>query len=227
MLCIWLYLPCLHLYFIVFFPYGNTTFDFSQEWCGGPQFIFITFYVTWDTLFDTFTPIAIIVLFNLIIIFKVVFLKNLPGRTATRWKKNRRMILQLTAICCSQLIGGVPYAIVTLGETYGSPTFALNVYTQALIYTFYIPSLCSPIFAMFTLPKEVRDKLTLIFRCWKKNQRIIANSRRVSVTDVNALRRDHLQSTNRNEPNRTFNSNSGFKMRSNRIAPRLFLETPM
>ncbi|CAF0802573.1 unnamed protein product [Adineta steineri] len=214
--CIWLYLPCLHLYFIVFFPYGNTTFDFSKEWCGGPQFLLIRFYVAWDTLFDTFTPAAITVLFNLIIIIKVIFFKKLPANTITKWKKNRRMILQLTGICCSQLVGSVPYTIVTLGEVYGSPTFALDIYTQALIYTFYIPSLFSPLFAMVTLPKDIRDKVPLISRCWKNKPDTINVLQRMSVDPST---RDHP----RNPTNR--NRSIFLKIRSYRTAPAPFLET--
>jgi hypothetical protein len=113
--CIWLYLPCLHLYFIVFFPYAYTIFDFSKEWCGGAMFEYFTFYVTWDTLFDTFTPIVIIVLFNLIIIAKATLSKKIKTNGVSKWKKNRRMLLQMIGISCSQIIGGLPYCIISLG----------------------------------------------------------------------------------------------------------------
>ncbi|CAF0888744.1 unnamed protein product [Adineta steineri] len=222
-LCFWLYLPCLYLYFIIFFPYGNTTFDFSKEWCGGPHFLLIRVYVTWDTVFNTFIPAAITVLFNLIIIAKVIFFKKLSANTVTKWKKNRRMILQLIGICSSQLIGSVPYSIVTLGEVYGSRIFALNIYEQALVYTFYIPSLFSPLFAMVTLPKDIRDKVPLISRCWKKKPSTVSVLRRMSVVDADPSTRDHHQIENRNESSK--NRFVFSKIRSCRTAPEPFLET--
>ncbi|CAF0767894.1 unnamed protein product [Adineta steineri] len=223
MICIWLYLPCLHLYFIVFFPYSNTTFDYSKVWCNGPQFLLVTFYVTWDDLFDTFLPTGITVLFNLLIIVRVSCLKRLSTNTASKWRKNRRMILQLTAICCSQLIASLPYCIVTLGETYGSSTFALDIYTQVLIYTFYVPSLFSPLFVMVTLPKDIRDKVPFISKCRKKKPNTLSVLRRLSAVDANPTIKDQLQSRNTNVPNRTQTAFS--KMRSHRTAPETILET--
>ena len=197
MICIWLYIPCLHLYFIVFFPYGNTTFDFSKVWCGGPQFVFITLYVSWDTLFDTFTPIIIIVLFNLIIITKAILFKKIKTNSTTKWKKNRRMILQIIGICCCQLVGGIPYCIITLGVIYVSPTFALDIYTQVFIYAFYIPSLCSPLFAIITMPKAVRGKIALIFRYLKTGRSAAAPAKGIiSATGISPSGQNQLQFTN-------------------------------
>ncbi len=197
MVCIWLYLPCLHLYFIVFFPYGNTNFDYSQVWWGGPQFELIRAYATYDIIFDTWMPLGIIILFNLIMITKVILLKKRARGAIAKWKKNRRMILQLFGICCVQLIGGLPCCIITLGGIYNSPTFGLVIYTQVLIYTFYIPSLCSPFFAIVTMPKAVRDKVTLIFGYPKKEPRAsAAPTGTIPLANVDISTRAQLELTN-------------------------------
>ena len=169
-LCTWLYLPCLYLHFIVFFPAGNTSFDYSKQWCGGSPFLLFTFYAAWDALFNTFAPVLILIFFNVVITIRVTCLKKISTNSAKKWRKNRRLILQLVAICCSHMIGSVPYCIVTLGVVFSSLEFGAVVYYEALIYAFYIPSLCSPLFAVITLPKERRKKLTWLFD-WNRSAR--------------------------------------------------------
>lgn len=166
--CICLYLPCIHLYFIVFFPYGNTTFNMSKVWCGGPSFLYHRFFITWDTLFHTFAPVVMLIVFNVIIIVRVTFSKKVS--TSHKWQKHRRLILQLFTICISQLVGCMPYCVVTLGVIYESPTFAQQSYTQAFIYVFYIPSLLSPFFAIITLPKDNRNQLIMLAQCYRKKR---------------------------------------------------------
>jgi hypothetical protein len=69
------------------------------------------------------------------------------------------------------------------------------MYTQVFIYIFYIPSLVSPLFALVTMPKEVSDKIALIFRCSKKEQ-IVAAAGKISVPAVGPQRSNELQLTN-------------------------------
>ncbi|CAF1544336.1 unnamed protein product, partial [Didymodactylos carnosus] len=117
-----LYIPCLYAWWIPFSPQPYQ-FDLTQMVCGDEYFATVNPYATIDTLTNAFSPIIITLIINLLILIRVILLKRVTTTSTTsannnKWRKNRRMIIQLTAICAITMIAWILYCVIILGEMY-------------------------------------------------------------------------------------------------------------
>ncbi|CAF0965579.1 unnamed protein product [Rotaria magnacalcarata] len=76
-------LACLNIYllvfysFIILFPPCENTFDYDQSVCRSPECYYdISLAGIWDTVFNDILPIVVIVIFNMVLFFRVIIGKR-------------------------------------------------------------------------------------------------------------------------------------------------------
>ncbi|CAF1486353.1 unnamed protein product [Didymodactylos carnosus] len=158
-----LYIPTLYVYFIVRFPCTEyQQYNLTQFACGGACYAYAFIETTYDTIANTMIPSFLLLIFNLLMIMRVILLKRKMSPTSSlssnTWKKNRRMILQLLSISLTCLIAWMPWVVIIFVQDFYDSSFGQNFITVVLHYLPYFTSFLSPFLALIGL-KEIRQKL--------------------------------------------------------------------
>ncbi|CAF1039241.1 unnamed protein product [Rotaria sp. Silwood1] len=174
-----LYIPILYLYLIVLSPcVRNYQYDLTAFTCGGACFFAETSVNTYDTIVDTMLPCFIVLIFNLLMIIRVVILKRKVATSvpiSDTLRRNRRMIAQLLAISLMCLIAWMPWVVIIIAQNFFDPSFGTWFITYILHYLPYLTSSVSPFLALIGLP-EVRQGLKIL-----KKQTITTKTTTVSA----------------------------------------------
>ncbi|CAF0943921.1 unnamed protein product [Adineta ricciae] len=166
-----LYTIGINSYLVLFIPCeANHQYDLNVFVCGGACYFSDFLPNIYDTIVDVMVPPFIILIFNLLIIIRVVIRRhNALGTVLVPniLKKNRRMILQLLAISLLSLIIWVPWVVIILGQDFYDPAFAQQFIDIIIHYLPYFSSFASPFLALVGLPeiqakfKRVRPQRTV------------------------------------------------------------------
>lgn len=156
-----LYLPCVLFYLIFFFP-CERYFDYTMLECGVPCFINSIVIGTLNDVLHIFVPVSVIVIFNTLILIRVLILKRRTLSSSSGnnlWKQNRHMILQLGTISLLTLMAWIPYVIGILIQILANPMFATT-----LVFFYFLNATCIPNFGTSFLiilgfPQEIRQKM--------------------------------------------------------------------
>ncbi|CAF2842356.1 unnamed protein product [Rotaria sp. Silwood2] len=156
------YIPALYMYLIVLSPcLRNHQYDLTAFGCGGACFFAETSVNTYDTVVDTMLPCFIVLIFNLLMIGRVVILKRKVATSVSvsnTLKRNHRMIIQLLAISLMCLIAWMPWIVIIIAQNFFDPSFGTWFITYILHYLPYLTSSVSPFLALIGLP-EIRQRL--------------------------------------------------------------------
>ena len=125
--------------------------------CGGACYQYQTILGTSDYLTHMFAPVAVIVLANMILLFRVMKQKR-TMKIANTWRKNRLIYIQLVSISILYFISWIPLVIVSLIRLFYDPLFLQDLLTLLLYYCIYIAPLASPFISLVGLP-AVRQRL--------------------------------------------------------------------
>jgi len=155
-----IYLPCILLYLIFFFP-CEQNFNYTEFECGIPCYVDVQPFGILNEVIHILVPASIIVIFNALILIRIIAIKKRTASSSSSnnlWKQNRRMILQLAAIALSISLAWIPYVIIIMVEILANPAFGSRVFFDFINAT-YIPSLCTPFFVVIGFPQEIREKM--------------------------------------------------------------------
>ncbi|UJR11512.1 hypothetical protein I4U23_015693 [Adineta vaga] len=174
-----LYLPCMLFYLIFWFPCIHN-FDPTQYECGVPCFAQSQPIGIINQIIHLFVPVAVLVLFNSMILIKVLIQKKRSTATAgitflstNFWKQNSRMILQLVAMCLLTSAVWLPYVTSLLIMIFGNPAFGGSIIFFNIINATYIPNIGTPFFALIGFPSEIRGRMfTCITYLKRRHQRL-------------------------------------------------------
>ncbi|UJR19177.1 hypothetical protein I4U23_022307 [Adineta vaga] len=140
LLCI-IYPTIFYVYAIVLYPCDNTQWDFSSRVCG-----FANCYLMYGSILGSFDlvvnnsmPVFIDIISNIVLIIRV-FLQKRRMQQSTRWRQQRRMLIQLFSVSGLYLVGWAPFLTVYIVNVLIDPTFLNYVeqnYFGDLIYITY------------------------------------------------------------------------------------------
>ncbi|UJR19476.1 hypothetical protein I4U23_022607 [Adineta vaga] len=162
-----LYTIGINAYLVLLIPcQTNHQYDLNVFVCGGACYFSNFILNIYDTIIDVMLPPFIILIFNLLIIFRVIIHKQhiLPTVVVPNiLKKNRRMILQLLAISFLSLATWIPWVVIILGQDFYDPSFAQQFIDVIIHYLPYFTTFASPLLALIGLP-EIRAKFKKVNR---------------------------------------------------------------
>ena len=166
-----LYVPILYFYLIVLYPCENV-FVATNALCGGPCFFkeMPTWFIWYDSFVHFIIPIFLIIVFGVLLLVRVIAQKRRLQRTVT-WHKNRKMIVQLILVSSSYLVFSLPYCIITLVQSLGSPSFGSDVISPYIAQMTYVPAIVVPYATLVTL-SGLKQKLRSLTTC-RGNRRTI------------------------------------------------------
>ncbi|CAF4699012.1 unnamed protein product [Rotaria socialis] len=155
----------IYLYFVPLFPCRpNYSYDLAGFVCGGPCYLSTFVQSVYDTIVDVMLPTCVLLIFNLLMIGRVINYKHKVSpstQVSNKLKKSRRMILQLLAISLMTLITWMPWIFIILVEDFYDPSFGEQFITVFLHYLPYFTSFASPFLALINLP-EIRAEFKIV-----------------------------------------------------------------
>lgn len=144
----------------------KTWVDGQKFLCGGPCFDAHISMVTADWILIVLLPTLAIVIFNALLLIRVLIQKchRLPGATnrSFAWRQNRKLIIQLLSIIIVYAITQCPLAIFSIIRLLGPSNFLIDVSLIWLFYTPYLIYLIVP-FAYVATTKECQRGLSTAY----------------------------------------------------------------
>ncbi|CAF4148704.1 unnamed protein product [Adineta steineri] len=142
-------------YFVLIFFYPcQQQFDYTQIWCYGACYLYDVVISTIDWIVSSFIPVVLTVIFNIILLLRVIYRKYKMKRGNT-WRTTRKLSIQLFSISFLFLSIYLPLIIFGLIRTWIDPYF-LYVFTMTyLAYVAYFVSLLMPFICLISLPEIV------------------------------------------------------------------------
>lgn len=152
-ICI-LYPIILYLSMIVFYPCDGSQWDFTSSVCGyaNCHLFYSERLAMFDWIAQNGLPSMIILFANVSLLIRVVRHK-LQFQRAIRWKKQRRMTLQLLSISILFLISWLPSLIIVLIQVLFNRSFAVDIQKNYIIELIYLMCFFLPWISLAQLPK--------------------------------------------------------------------------
>jgi hypothetical protein len=167
-----LYCLCYSLVVIILPPCKNI-FDYTQVVCGYPLCYYENASVAlWDVVVNDMIPTVIIILCSVTLFGRVLYQKK-RVRQPIRWRKHRKMAIQLLSISCLYLILYIPRLILEFAYRSGvSQCIGANFMVYAKFFS-YCGNFLFPFVCGGSLP-NLKVKIKNIFPCWRRQARAIA-----------------------------------------------------
>jgi len=127
------YLICFYIG-VIFFPPCTNEFEFTSVECGSnPCYLNKIFLALWDSILHSVLPTFIIAIFSLALIYRVIAHKK-RIRQPIRWRKHRRMTIQLVSLSAVYLFLNFPLTIIMLIQIFQETGPQLGFGTQFYIF---------------------------------------------------------------------------------------------
>jgi hypothetical protein len=153
------------IYYVVFFfcyPCENY-YDMTWGDCFGSCYLWeSSFMALYEQIVHGFLPMLCIIVFNILLIIRVLEKRRRMGRQLT-WATNRRMALQLLGVCFLVVILNSGYFVIQIGQLLTNISFGKNVATWVFPLSLFMPPLMSYM-CLNTVP-NLRTKLRRIVFC--------------------------------------------------------------
>ena len=147
-----LYISLFYAVVILFPTACYNTWDYTILLCGGACYAFLPTLGTFDGLFHTGAPVALIIVVNGALYWRVVWQK-IKQQQPIQWRQQRRMIIQIGFISSVFLVAFVPLSAVTIIQAVWSRDFASAVQYDYFYYLPYFGNLLLPFVIISSLPK--------------------------------------------------------------------------
>ena len=155
--------PCFfYILVVVISPFCSTEWTFQEFNCGVPCYFMVYFVGQFDFLFNIVTPLAVIILANILLIIRVVYHRTSHHQPVT-WRRHRKMTIQLGTVSSVYLAFWLPITIVQMIQITVLPSFMLDQ-VETLLFLIYFVPLLSPMVCMTTLPDLLKRIVRLIRR---------------------------------------------------------------
>ena len=153
------------IYYVVFFFFYPCENYYDTTWgdCFGSCYLWeSSFMALYEQIAHGFLPMLFIIVFNLMLIIRVLQKRRRMNRQVT-WTKNRRMTLQLLSVCSLVAILNSGYLVIQIGQLFSGISFGKNVATWVFPLSLFMPPLMSYM-CLNTVP-ALKRKLRKIIYC--------------------------------------------------------------
>ena len=154
---------------ILFYP-CEEQFDYDNQLCGGACYQAQIGIGIFDLVFTVFMPLALIIFFNSLLVFRVIYQKH---RMLQRniWRKNIRMVTQLLTVSLLHVAVWMPLVTAILISLVNVPAPQIIndlVASNTFINLVYISVLGNPVVSIFAIPEIGTKMRALINRLLPK-----------------------------------------------------------
>jgi hypothetical protein len=151
---------------IVFPTVCTNIWNYTFVFCGGPCYSYTEFWGSFDWICHFATSILVILLANFLLFCRFICQKK-QRQQPVRWRRQRRMMIQLGFISLLFLIFMAPETILGVIEALWSPKFGLDI---ELNYFFFIADFVNQFlpFVIYKSLPAMREELCKWIGCVKK-----------------------------------------------------------
>jgi hypothetical protein len=140
---------------VIFIYQCEYVYDYTQLLCKWPCYFNNTNWATIDVLFNNCAPLFAIPVFCSIIYVRIFLQKRSMRQQAFKWRRDRKMILQLWAISSLYLAMWMPLQLVVLINLYVNPNFLIQAQIDYMYLFPYFIHLIYPFIVLFTYHREM------------------------------------------------------------------------
>jgi hypothetical protein len=152
-----LYTPLFYLRFIFFPTTCINVWDYTIIYCGSACYsYFDPFLGTFDWIFNYGVPTLVIVFSNFLLFSRVIW-QEIKHQRPIRWKRQKRMIIQLTFISILYLIFMSPQVVVGCIQTLWARDFLSDIQGDYFYYIVYFINQLLPFIIISSLPGVYKD----------------------------------------------------------------------
>ena len=148
---------------VVVSPTCTNVWDFTRLLCGLPCYL-LTDLGTYYIIVHTIIPVWIILIANIALVARVT-IQQVSGVHGNRvvWRRQRKMVVQLSLFSTLYLSIWLPLSIVQLGEVLSGPTFLSHI-NDTVNFLVYIVPLLLPFACLVAKPEIIRKCRTAVFQ---------------------------------------------------------------
>ena len=156
--------PVFYTVMIIISPNCATIWRFDSVLCGQPCFLTTNGgrFGLFDFNFNILFPIIVIVLGNFALIFRVIYGRYMREQPV-RWRRQRKMALQLISISILYVVFWFPSTLTQLVELYFNSQFLL-IHLEDLLFLIYFVPLLLPFVCLISLTKLMKQIKTAVIR---------------------------------------------------------------
>jgi hypothetical protein len=149
-----IYPPIFYLGYIFIYQ-CESYYDYTQLLCTYPCYFYDQRLTNIDLFLNNYTPLFSIPVFCSIIYIRVFIQKRTMKQQAFKWRRDRKMILQLWAISSLYLAMWMPIELTGLINTYWDPSFLLQAQIDYMYLFPYLIHLIYPFIVLLTNQNEM------------------------------------------------------------------------
>jgi hypothetical protein len=132
-------------------------YDYTQLLCTWPCYFGNQIWSSIDLFFNNYVPLLIIPIFCAILYIRVYLQKQSMQLKVNKWRRDKKLILQLLIISSLYLTMWMPIQILGLINLYWDPSFLVQAEIDYLSYFPYFIHLIYPFIVFFIVPKNRID----------------------------------------------------------------------
>lgn len=153
-----IFLPPIFLFIwyivLIFFYPCQQQFDYTQMWCFGACYVYQYIIGTIDWMISSVVPVLLTVIFNIVLILRVIYQKYKMQRGRT-WRTTRKLAIQLLSISFLFLAIYLPLIIFGLIRLWIDPLFLFVFTMNYYAYAIYCVPLLMPLVCLISLPEII------------------------------------------------------------------------
>ncbi|CAF1224145.1 unnamed protein product [Rotaria sp. Silwood1] len=144
--------PCLFYFGFIFFYPCISQYDYTKITCQGPCYLFERIPGSIDLLINLTLPLFISILSNIFLLGRVVHQKH-RMKQQRKWKKNRRLVIQLISIVIVHNLIWLPIIICLLIELFSPKVdqVLIDLSVNLFTYSIYIAIMICPFVSLLGL----------------------------------------------------------------------------
>lgn len=179
---------------LIFFPTQCVNvWDYSIIYCGGACYIYVSTLITFDWFFHYALTILIIVVSN-VALFCCIIWRKIQRQQAIDWRRQRRLIIQLSFISSLFVLFAGPTIVVGVIQALWVPTFIMDIQNNYLFYLAIYVAIFYPFVIVTSLP-EAQKELKQGLKCLAE---ILQLKSRREIHPLNVPAMDQTQTRTRN-----------------------------
>ncbi|CAF1227607.1 unnamed protein product [Rotaria sp. Silwood1] len=154
----------------------ESTYDYSVRFCLWPCYYSDKILPAIEAIVNVGLPFVIIPIASISLFIRVLWQKHSMQLQAYKWKRDRKMTLQLLSITLLYLILWMPLNMTFLINLFWLPNFLIEEQVNYIYLMPFIVQLLYPFIAFLSYPE-----------LWRKNRRILLNTVTAAHTVQNNL----------------------------------------
>jgi len=139
----------------IFIHTCESSYDYTQLLCAWPCYFYNANWSNVDLFFNNYTPLFSIPVFCSVLYIRVYIQKHILKQQRFKWRRDKKLILQLWALSTLYLAMWMPLELSGLIELYWSPTFMLQAQIDYMYLFPYLIHILYPFIVLLSFYDEM------------------------------------------------------------------------